>query len=113
MRNRLYSRRKSATVAGHIAATESAITAVVMAAKATMATVPTPARMAAKAGPSRTATLRTGRRRRRGSQAASKMLHLCSARASRAAKPATAGPTEAIGDNWMAKEELLEFDGTV
>jgi translation initiation factor IF-1 len=42
-----------------------------------------------------------------------KMLHLCSARASRAAKPATAGPTEAIGDNWMAKEELLEFDGTV
>src|SRR5574338_622526 len=31
---------------------------------------------------------------------------------SRAGMPAAA-ETEAIGDHWMAKEELLEFDGTV
>ncbi len=82
--------------------------------QATMATVPITAAMATKADRARTVTLRTGRRLRRGSQAASKMLHLYSARASRAATPATAPTHEArTGDDWMAKEELLEFDGTV
>ena len=61
--------------------------------QATMATVPITAAMATKADRARTVTLRTGRRLRRGSQAASKMLHLYSARASRAATPATAYAT--------------------
>jgi translation initiation factor IF-1 len=78
--------------AGRIAATANAVTAVVMVVQATMATIPITAAMATKADQARTVTLRTGRRLRRGSQAASKMLHLYSVR---------------------AKEELLEFDGTV
>src|SRR5690242_16517974 len=49
---------------------------------------------------------------RRASQTNWEMLDLCSARANRAVMPAT-GPAEATGDHWMAKEELLEFDGTV
>ena len=57
---------------------------------AMMATVPITAAMATKADQARTVTLRTGRRLRRGSQAALKMLHLCSARASRGEMPATA-----------------------
>src|SRR5690242_19836875 len=48
----------------------------------------------------------------RASQPALEMLHSCTGRAGRAAMPGTA-LTEATGDHWMAKEELLEFDGTV
>ena len=46
----------------------------------------------------------------KASQTDWEMLHSCSARASRAAMLAIA---RATGDDWMAKEELLEFDGTV
>src|ERR1019366_6066608 len=53
-----------------------------------------------------------GRKPRRGSQTASEMLHSSSVRTSRAATPAIGRKAEA-GGNWMAKEELLEFDGTV
>ena len=93
---------------GRIAATASAVIAV----QAIMATVPITAAMATKAEQAKTATLHTGRRLRWGSQAALKMLHLYSAGASHGEMPATAH-AEATGDDWMAKEELLEFDGTV
>ena len=58
-----------------------------------------------------------GRRRAprllQGSQAASEMLHSCSVRTSRAVTPATGRHADPTGEDWMAKEELLEFDGTV
>src|ERR1041384_6634762 len=40
------------------------------------------------------------------------MLGSCNIRPSRATMPAT-GHAEATREEWMAKEELLEFDGTV
>ena len=84
--------------------------AAVTAVPAITANAPIMAAMAAtRAAPSMPGTPPPTRKPRRGSQARSEMLHLCSARGRRA-------PTRSAditGDDWMAKEELLEFDGTV
>lgn len=67
--------QRSATAAGRIAASNSAVTAAVTAVLATTATGPITAAMAAKTVRARTVTPRTGRTLRQGSQAASEMLH--------------------------------------
>src|SRR6478752_10547635 len=72
--------------------------AAVMAVRATMATVPITAVKAIRPVRARTATrLPPGRKPLRGSQAASEMLHSCSARASRAVTLAIARRVNATG----------------
>lgn len=61
--------------ADRIAASNSAVTTVIMAVPTTMATGPITVAMAAKTVRARTVTPRTGRTLRQGSQAASEMLH--------------------------------------
>src|SRR4249920_2670107 len=94
-------RQKPAMAAVPIVATVNADTvAVMVAVMAVLATMATALTMPAKAALAVTVMPHPASRPRRGSQTASKMLHLCSVRANRAAMPATAH-AEATGDHWM------------
>src|ERR1035437_7158312 len=106
--DRIVTATSSADTATEMAAAGMAVTRAITATarklQATATKAATRARMASRPPP--------GRKPRRGSQTASEMLHSSSVRTSPAATPAIGRKAEA-GGNWMAKEELLEFDGTV